>query len=192
MNSMTLFRVASQLFQVISAQFKLSHSYTNDYMKKFNQYSQIGTSGHAGTLGVGPVYCFFLEDHLQGGFMLHFGCELSVSKYPWCFIPACLLTSLSDLSFRLNESMPLLTKQLQHLWGVHMIRILFSDVLSKKLLENQEIAQLPAQPASPQNSLPMKSQFWRAAFVSTCWEGEGLRECVCSSLPVSQELDFST
>lgn len=88
--------------------------------------------------------------------------------------------------------MPLLTKQLQHLWGVHMIRILFSDVLSKKLLENQEIAQLPAQPASPQNSLPMKSQFWRAAFVSTCWEGEGLHECVCSSLAVSQELDFST
>lgn len=73
-----------------------------------------------------------------------------------------------------------------------MIRILFSDVLSKKLLENQEITQLPAQPASPQNSLPMKSQFWRAAFVSTCWEGEGLCECVCSSLPVSQELDFST
>lgn len=57
--------------------------------------------------------------------------------------------------------MPLLTKQLQHLWGVHMIRILFSDVLSKKLLENQEIAQLPAQPTSPQNSLPMKSQFWK-------------------------------
>lgn len=63
--------------------------------------------------------------------------------------------------------MPLLTKQLQHLWGVHMIRILFSDVLSKKLLENQEIAQLPTQPVSPQNSLPMKSQFCRVAFVST-------------------------
>lgn len=63
--------------------------------------------------------------------------------------------------------MPLLTKQLQHLWGVHMIRILFSDVLSKKLLENQEIAQLPAQPVSPQNSLPMKSQFWDF-FVSVC------------------------
>ncbi|KAF2986584.1 hypothetical protein EK904_009209, partial [Melospiza melodia maxima] len=65
------------------------------------------------------------------------------------------------VDYGLNESMPLLTKQLQHLWGVHMIRILFSDVLSKKLLENQEIAQLPAQPISPQNSLPMKSQFWR-------------------------------
>uniref|UniRef100_U3K255 Ubiquitin-protein ligase E3B n=1 Tax=Ficedula albicollis TaxID=59894 RepID=U3K255_FICAL len=64
------------------------------------------------------------------------------------------------VDYGLNESMPLLTKQLQHLWGVHMIRILFSDVLSKKLLENQETAQLPAQPISPQNSLPMKSQFW--------------------------------
>ncbi|KAI1233067.1 hypothetical protein IHE44_0006260, partial [Lamprotornis superbus] len=65
------------------------------------------------------------------------------------------------VDYGLNESMPLLTKQLQHLWGVHMIRILFNDVLSKKLLESQEIAQLPAQPLSPQNSLPMKSQFWR-------------------------------
>lgn len=83
----------------------------------------------------------------------------------WCFIPACLLTWLSDLSFRLNESMPLLTKQLQHLWGVHMIRILFCDVLSKKLLENQEISQLPSQPISPQNSLPMKSEFYRVTFV---------------------------
>lgn len=54
-----------------------------------------------------------------------------------------------------------------------MIRILFSDVLSKKLLENQEIAQLPTQPVSPQNSLPMKSQFSRVAFfVSLC-------VCVC-------------
>lgn len=69
--------------------------------------------------------------------------------------------------------MPLLTKQLQHLWGVHMIRILFSDVLSKKLLENQEIAQLPAQPVSPQNSLPMKSQFWRVVGVFC------LCVCVC-------------
>ncbi|KAJ7400697.1 Ubiquitin-protein ligase E3B [Pitangus sulphuratus] len=66
------------------------------------------------------------------------------------------------VDYGLNESMPLLTKQLQHLWGVHMIRILFSDVLSKKLLENQEIAQLPAQPVSPQNSLPMKNLFKRA------------------------------
>ncbi|XP_076209202.1 ubiquitin-protein ligase E3B isoform X3 [Aptenodytes patagonicus] len=66
------------------------------------------------------------------------------------------------VDYGLNESMPLLTKQLQHLWGVHMIRILFSDVLSKKLLENQEIAQLPTQPVSPQNSLPMKNLLKRA------------------------------
>ncbi|KAM9280870.1 ubiquitin-protein ligase E3B isoform 3-T4 [Morus bassanus] len=66
------------------------------------------------------------------------------------------------VDYGLNESMPLLTKQLQHLWGVHMIRILFSDVLSKKLLENQEISQLPTQPVSPQNSLPMKNLFKRA------------------------------
>lgn len=73
--------------------------------------------------------------------------------------------------------MPLLTKQLQHLWGVHMIRILFSDVLSKKLLENQEIAQLPAQPTSPQNSLPMKSQFWKDLGFFFC-----LCVCLCRSL----------
>ena len=100
----------------------------------------------------------------------------------WRFIPACLLTWLSDLSFRLNESMPLLTKQLQHLWGVHMIRILFSDVLSKKLLENQEIAQLPTQPVSPQNSLPMKSQFWRVvSFLCVCM-------CVCTRVCLSPRL----
>lgn len=73
--------------------------------------------------------------------------------------------------------MPLLTKQLQHLWGVHMIRILFSDVLSKKLLENQEIAQLPTQPVSPQNSLPMKSQclcLCVCVFLSPSLTGVGL------------------
>lgn len=53
--------------------------------------------------------------------------------------------------------MPLLTKQLQHLWGIHLIRILFSDVLSKKLLENQETSHLQTSMTSPQNSLPMKS-----------------------------------
>ena len=57
----------------------------------------------------------------------------------------------------LNESMPLITKQLQYLWGVPLIRIFFSDILSKKLLENQEpVAHV--QPASPQNVLPMKSE----------------------------------
>uniref|UniRef100_A0A8C6X681 HECT-type E3 ubiquitin transferase n=1 Tax=Naja naja TaxID=35670 RepID=A0A8C6X681_NAJNA len=49
------------------------------------------------------------------------------------------------VDYGLNESMPLLTKQLQHLWGAHMIRILFSDVLSKKLVESQEAARQPRQ-----------------------------------------------
>lgn len=54
--------------------------------------------------------------------------------------------------------MPLLTKQLQHLWGAHMIRILFSDVLSKKLLESQDAARQLPPASSPQNSLPVKSE----------------------------------
>uniref|UniRef100_A0A8C2X2V2 Ubiquitin-protein ligase E3B n=1 Tax=Cyclopterus lumpus TaxID=8103 RepID=A0A8C2X2V2_CYCLU len=37
------------------------------------------------------------------------------------------------VDYGLNESMPLVTKQLQYLWGVSVIRTLFSDVLSKKL-----------------------------------------------------------
>lgn len=52
--------------------------------------------------------------------------------------------------------MYLITKQLQFLWGVPLIRILFSDILSKKLLEHPEPA--PAQPSSPQNVLPVKSE----------------------------------
>ncbi|XP_032084909.1 ubiquitin-protein ligase E3B [Thamnophis elegans] len=66
------------------------------------------------------------------------------------------------VDYGLNESMPLLTKQLQHLWGAPMIRILFSDVLSKKLLESQ-----PPPAPSPQNSLPVKSLFRRAFQKST-------------------------
>ncbi|KAJ7309857.1 hypothetical protein JRQ81_007931 [Phrynocephalus forsythii] len=65
------------------------------------------------------------------------------------------------VDYGLNESMPLLTKQLQHLWGAHLIRILFKDVLSKKLPENQEAARGPPAP-SLQNSLPVKSLFKRA------------------------------
>lgn len=60
---------------------------------------------------------------------------------------------------RLNESMPLITKQLQFLWGVPLIRIFFSDILSKKLLENPEPAHVP--PASPQSVLPVKSEWPR-------------------------------
>ncbi|KAJ6656720.1 hypothetical protein lerEdw1_003607 [Lerista edwardsae] len=67
------------------------------------------------------------------------------------------------VDYGLNESMPLLTKQLQHLWGVHLIRLLFSDVLSKKLLESQDSGHPSASSASsPQNSLPVKNLFRRA------------------------------
>ncbi|XP_021112967.1 ubiquitin-protein ligase E3B isoform X3 [Heterocephalus glaber] len=65
-----------------------------------------------------------------------------------------------SVDYGLNESMYLITKQLQFLWGVPLIRTFFSDILSKKLLEHQEPA--PAQPASPQNVLPVKSLLKRA------------------------------
>ncbi|XP_045698199.1 ubiquitin-protein ligase E3B isoform X1 [Phyllostomus hastatus] len=66
-----------------------------------------------------------------------------------------------SVDYGLNESMPLITKQLQFLWGVPLIRIFFSDILSKKLLENPEpAAHVPA--ASPQNVLPVKNLLKRA------------------------------
>ncbi|XP_063502765.1 ubiquitin-protein ligase E3B isoform X1 [Pongo pygmaeus] len=65
-----------------------------------------------------------------------------------------------SVDYGLNESMHLITKQLQFLWGVPLIRIFFYDILSKKLLESQEPAH--AQPASPQNVLPVKSLLKRA------------------------------
>ncbi|XP_039770984.1 ubiquitin-protein ligase E3B isoform X2 [Ornithorhynchus anatinus] len=66
------------------------------------------------------------------------------------------------VDYGLNESMPLLTKQLQHLWGVALIRILFRDILSKKLLESQEAGPAPGASASPPSGLPVKSLFKRA------------------------------
>ncbi|XP_030677202.1 ubiquitin-protein ligase E3B isoform X3 [Nomascus leucogenys] len=65
-----------------------------------------------------------------------------------------------SVDYGLNESMHLITKQLQFLWGVPLIRIFFCDILSKKLLESQEPAH--AQSASPQNVLPVKSLLKRA------------------------------
>ncbi|XP_057382447.1 ubiquitin-protein ligase E3B isoform X3 [Balaenoptera acutorostrata] len=65
-----------------------------------------------------------------------------------------------SVDYGLNESMPLVTRQLQFLWGVPLIRIFFSDILSKKLLENQEPVHAP--PASPQNVLPVKTLLKRA------------------------------
>ncbi|KAM4577178.1 ubiquitin-protein ligase E3B [Odontesthes bonariensis] len=65
------------------------------------------------------------------------------------------------VDYGLNESMPLVTRQLQHLWGVSVIRTLFSDVLSKKL-ESQEPTPPPPQPSTSQNNLPVKNLFKRA------------------------------
>uniref|UniRef100_A0A3P8XAK4 HECT-type E3 ubiquitin transferase n=1 Tax=Esox lucius TaxID=8010 RepID=A0A3P8XAK4_ESOLU len=66
------------------------------------------------------------------------------------------------VDYGLNESMPLVTKQLQYLWGVPVIRTLFSDVLSKKL-EIQEPTPPPQpQATTSQNNLPVKSLFKRA------------------------------
>lgn len=69
-----------------------------------------------------------------------------------------------SVDYGLNESMPLVTKQLQNLWGVLIIRTLFSDVLSKKL-ESQEPTPPPPpppQPSTSQNNLPVKNLFKRA------------------------------
>ncbi|XP_061115724.1 ubiquitin-protein ligase E3B [Conger conger] len=65
------------------------------------------------------------------------------------------------VDYGLNESMPLVTRQLQYLWGVPVIRTLFSDVLSKKL-ESQEPTPPPSQPTTSQNNLPVKNLFKRA------------------------------
>ncbi|KAL6114241.1 ubiquitin-protein ligase E3B [Pungitius pungitius] len=65
------------------------------------------------------------------------------------------------VDYGLNESMPLVTKQLQYLWGVSVIRTLFSDVLSKKL-ESLEPTPPPPQPSTSQNNLPVKNLFKRA------------------------------
>ncbi|KAF4074746.1 hypothetical protein AMELA_G00242880 [Ameiurus melas] len=66
------------------------------------------------------------------------------------------------VDYGLNESMPLVTRQLQCLWGVPVICTLFCDVLSKKL-EGQEPAPLPPpQPTAAQNNLPVKNLFKRA------------------------------
>jgi ubiquitin-protein ligase E3 B len=54
--------------------------------------------------------------------------------------------------------MYLITKQLQFLWAVPLIRILFSDILSRKLLEHAEPAPVQPQPSSPQTVLPVKSE----------------------------------
>uniref|UniRef100_A0A8C2SJN7 HECT-type E3 ubiquitin transferase n=1 Tax=Capra hircus TaxID=9925 RepID=A0A8C2SJN7_CAPHI len=85
-----------------------------------------------------------------------------------------------SVDYGLNESMPLITKQLQFLWGVPLIRVFFSDILSKKLLENQEPAHAP--PASPQNVLPVKTllkrAFQKSASVRNILRGGEIRDQV--------------
>ncbi|GAA6081041.1 ubiquitin-protein ligase E3B isoform X1 [Tachysurus ichikawai] len=65
------------------------------------------------------------------------------------------------VDYGLNESMPLVTRQLQCLWGVPVISTLFCDVLSKKL-DVHEPAPSPPQPTTAQNNLPVKNLFKRA------------------------------
>ncbi|XP_072443989.1 ubiquitin-protein ligase E3B isoform X2 [Chiloscyllium punctatum] len=64
------------------------------------------------------------------------------------------------VDYGLNEAMPLVTKQLQFLWSVRVIRMLFHDVLSKKLAETQDMAN--TQFSSPSNNIHVKNLFKRA------------------------------
>ncbi|XP_060699471.1 ubiquitin-protein ligase E3B [Hemiscyllium ocellatum] len=64
------------------------------------------------------------------------------------------------VDYGLNEAMPLVTKQLQFLWSVRVIRMLFHDVLSKKLVETQDMAN--TQFSSPSNNIHVKNLFKRA------------------------------
>ncbi|XP_051968768.1 ubiquitin-protein ligase E3B-like [Xyrauchen texanus] len=66
------------------------------------------------------------------------------------------------VDYGLNESMPLVTKQLQCLWGVPVICTLFCDVLCKKLETQEPIPMTPPQPSTLQNNLPVKNLFKRA------------------------------
>lgn len=89
--------------------------------------------------------------------------------------------------------MPLITKQLQFLWGVPLIRIFFSDILSKKLLESPEPA-ARVQPAPPQSVLPVKSEWLGQAGRASAGR-EGPPGCsrvpvprLCAGLPLPQRL----
>ncbi|XP_032802934.2 ubiquitin-protein ligase E3B isoform X2 [Petromyzon marinus] len=68
-----------------------------------------------------------------------------------------------SMDYGLNEAMPAVTKQLQSLWGIRMIRVLFRDVLTRKLAEGQEPALATAPPtAAVPNDKPVKSMFRKA------------------------------
>ncbi|XP_007900039.2 ubiquitin-protein ligase E3B [Callorhinchus milii] len=66
------------------------------------------------------------------------------------------------VDYGLNEAMPLVTRQLQYLWGVHIIRTLFHDVLSKKLPESQDSMHVQASLSSLPNNMQVKNLFKRA------------------------------
>lgn len=105
------------------------------------------------------LLCNFLLEQVIAKTLIHF---------------ASFLYLLFHFPFSLNESMPLVTKQLQYLWGVSVIRTLFSDVLSKKL-ESQEPTPPPPQPSTSQNNLPVKSKLgvhnllWNFKRVQNLW-----------------------
>ncbi|XP_078277449.1 ubiquitin-protein ligase E3B [Rhinoraja longicauda] len=62
------------------------------------------------------------------------------------------------VDYGMNEAMPLVTRQLQYLWSVRLIRMLFQDVLSKKLAEHDSFAQT----SSSSNNIQVKNLFKRA------------------------------
>lgn len=107
----------------------------------------------------------------------------------------CPLPPLSPVLCSLNESMPLVTKQLQYLWGVSVIRTLFNDVLSKKL-ESQEPTPPPPQPSTSQNNLPVKSELWTQTFcygfkvgaVSWSWRLSASLAFLCFDRPLQASL----
>lgn len=66
------------------------------------------------------------------------------------------------VDYGMNEAMPLVTRQLQYLWSVRVIRLLFQYVLSKKLPELQDMVHSYAQSSSSSNNIQVKNLFKRA------------------------------
>ncbi|XP_055511640.1 ubiquitin-protein ligase E3B [Leucoraja erinacea] len=66
------------------------------------------------------------------------------------------------VDYGMNEAMPLVTRQLQYLWSVRVIRLLFQYVLSKKLPELQDVVHSYAQSSSSSNNIQVKNLFKRA------------------------------
>ncbi|XP_069788822.1 ubiquitin-protein ligase E3B isoform X2 [Narcine bancroftii] len=66
------------------------------------------------------------------------------------------------VDYGMNEAMPLVTKQLQYLWSVRVIRMLFHDVLSKKLTEVQDMVPTHTPFSTTSNNIQVKNLFRRA------------------------------